>query len=238
MRCWNSPIWWRICGCGALFGQAQVAEVTGGGKLEPAITAYRQVAEEFPDTPFAELAGRRAEALEAPDAAQFYAWFAQQNFGPKDMPRPNDPGRLESALPTTPGSPGGPAMPDDAATPAGAAVETPAAGPMTSGNTVTPTDAEPSPTTPAAGPAAETAPAEEAPGIPAMKAADPNRDAAPALPAAERKPASVSEETATPQPTGEPQPAPPESDAALKADPGAAVEAPRPIATGSADAQP
>ena len=75
------------------FGLAKVLEITSDGDLQPAIDQYKEVAELYPETVYETIATARVEALSAPEAKEFYAWFSKQNPTPADpLQRPDDAG--------------------------------------------------------------------------------------------------------------------------------------------------
>jgi len=74
----------------ALLGKARLLEATSDGDLSEAITAYKAFADGFPESVWAAQVAERIKSLESDDAAEFYAWFSQQNPKPEDRPTPQD----------------------------------------------------------------------------------------------------------------------------------------------------
>lgn len=80
----------------ALLGLAMTLEAQSSGDTEPAIAAYQQLLDEFPQTRFRQWAVKRMDALKTGSAQEFYAWFHEQNPQPPDLPLPQDQGRSSS----------------------------------------------------------------------------------------------------------------------------------------------
>jgi hypothetical protein len=76
----------------ALFGLASCLEAMSSEQTttQPAIEAYEQLIEEFPDTRYKRWAEERMETLKSSDAQEFYAWFHKQTPKPEDRPLPRD----------------------------------------------------------------------------------------------------------------------------------------------------
>lgn len=81
----------------AMFGQAQCEESMSDGVLDPVIKLYEQVAREYPDTVYADLAQKRIDELKESGAQGFYAWFHAQNPKPPAAPKPDDKGTAEES---------------------------------------------------------------------------------------------------------------------------------------------
>jgi hypothetical protein len=76
----------------ALFGLATCLEAMSSEQTNttPAIEAYEQLIEEFPETRYKRWAEERIETLKSPEAQEFYAWFHKQTPKPEDRPLPRD----------------------------------------------------------------------------------------------------------------------------------------------------
>lgn len=74
----------------ALFGLAVTLEGLAGENIDEAITAYKALQTEFPQSRHAQWVAARLKELEKPDAQEFYAWFRQQNIKQEDRPLPRD----------------------------------------------------------------------------------------------------------------------------------------------------
>ena len=74
----------------ALYGLATALEASSGEDLQPAITAYETLLEEFPGSEHRPWVMERVEQLKDGKASQFYAWFREQNPKPADRPLPRD----------------------------------------------------------------------------------------------------------------------------------------------------
>lgn len=95
----------------ALFGMATTLEVLSGGETEPAVQAYQQLVQEFPNSRHVPWAQNRIDVLQSSNAEQFYAWFRAQDLKPSDRPAPRDfqslfdPEQLQLEMPTPPETP-------------------------------------------------------------------------------------------------------------------------------------
>jgi hypothetical protein len=209
----------------ALFGMGRVLEATSTGDLQPAITAYQKLLQEFPGSPYTEIVTEQIEQLERKPSQEFYAWFAEQKPQLEDRQLPADFMRslnLDGMLPPAgeaPAPEGSPVMPTDAApgeAPATSAEpgpslsvpsapEFPPAGATPPATDTPATPATETPTTPAP-PAAET-PAPESPAptteTPAPPAAEPTPPATEPTPPATETPAPASESPAAETPSSE-----------------------------------
>lgn len=74
----------------ALYGMATCLEALSNGDTDPAIAAYEQLLQEFPDSQHRLWAEERVSALKNKDSSAFYAWFRTQNPKPADRPGPRD----------------------------------------------------------------------------------------------------------------------------------------------------
>lgn len=76
----------------ALYGLATCLEAMSSAQTttQPAIDAYEQLLEEFPNTRYKRWVEERIETLKDPQAQEFYAWFHAQNPKPEDRPLPRD----------------------------------------------------------------------------------------------------------------------------------------------------
>lgn len=74
----------------ALYGMATALEALSAGDLQPAITAYEELLQQFPDSQHAGWAKARIEALKSPESQEFYAWFRTTTPKPSDRPLPQD----------------------------------------------------------------------------------------------------------------------------------------------------
>ncbi len=74
----------------ALAGLASTLEALSDSDTGPAIKAYEELLQEFPETTHGPWAQRRIEALKTGEAQNFYAWFRKQNPQPTDRPKPKD----------------------------------------------------------------------------------------------------------------------------------------------------
>ncbi|QDU41152.1 hypothetical protein Mal4_55170 [Maioricimonas rarisocia] len=83
----------------ALYGLALTREANSDGDTGPAIKAYEQLLEEFPQTRFQTWAENRIEELGTGRVQQFYAWFHDAQPKPQDRPLPQDFSGLPSAPP-------------------------------------------------------------------------------------------------------------------------------------------
>ncbi|SFI38167.1 tetratricopeptide repeat protein [Planctomicrobium piriforme] len=162
----------------ALYGLATCREALSDGDDKPAIEAYEQLLNEFPDSQHRLWAQERVNALKTKTAEGFYAWFRKQNPKPADRPKPQDipstppeDGFSDLKLPTgTPEKIEAPAKP-----PTDMSIEIPK--PMGDA----PKDFPPGTTAPPAAPAT--------PALPVPDAAPAPKSEAPATPATESKPA-------------------------------------------------
>lgn len=73
-----------------LYGLAVTTESLSDGETAAAITAYRKLLKEFPDTPFKEVAEQRIRALHWEPVKEFYAFLATEERRPADRPSPTD----------------------------------------------------------------------------------------------------------------------------------------------------
>jgi hypothetical protein len=74
----------------ALNGLARTLEALSDGDTQPAIDAYKQLIEDFPESRFRRWAEFRIEELGSPAAQEFYAWYHEQSPDPADRPLPSD----------------------------------------------------------------------------------------------------------------------------------------------------
>lgn len=114
----------------ALYGLATCLEAMSSGQTttQPAIDAYEQLIEEFPNTRYKRWAEERIATLKDPAAQEFYAWFHAQTPKPEDRPLPRD-------FPEDPFS----GLPDDGGTTAPVSEGTPPAPPSSQRNSTAPT---------------------------------------------------------------------------------------------------
>jgi len=82
----------------AVFGLAKTNESLGN--LDEARRGYEAVARDYPGGTCAGVAATRAAALARPAAAEWYAWFAAQDFAALDTPPPQEPGVPPANAPT------------------------------------------------------------------------------------------------------------------------------------------
>ncbi len=74
----------------ALNGLARTLEALSDGDTQPAIDAYTELINDFPDSRFRQWAEYRVEELNSPAVQEFYAWYHAQNPAPADRPLPQD----------------------------------------------------------------------------------------------------------------------------------------------------
>lgn len=73
-----------------LIGMARTLETRSGQDTQPAIAAYEQLIEEFPESVYRTEAEERISALKTGSTQEFYAWFQKQNPRPEDRETPRD----------------------------------------------------------------------------------------------------------------------------------------------------
>ncbi|MFG0335097.1 MAG: tetratricopeptide repeat protein [Maioricimonas sp. JB049] len=83
----------------ALYGLALTLEANSDGDTGPAIKAYEQLLDEFPQSRFQTWAENRIEELGTGRVQQFYAWFHNAQPKPQDRPLPQDFSGLPSSPP-------------------------------------------------------------------------------------------------------------------------------------------
>lgn len=83
----------------ALYGLALTLEANSDGDTGPAIKAYEQLLQEFPQSRFQSWAEDRIEQLGTGRVQQFYAWFHSATPRPQDRPLPQDFSGLPSSPP-------------------------------------------------------------------------------------------------------------------------------------------
>jgi tetratricopeptide (TPR) repeat protein len=79
----------------ANFGLARVHECLG--EIKKAEDEYQAIVKNWPDTPIALAADKRAKDLKGMEAREFYDWFAKQDIGKRIAPHSSMPG-LQSPL--------------------------------------------------------------------------------------------------------------------------------------------
>jgi hypothetical protein len=104
----------------ALFGQAQTLETLAGVQVdkkdkpvqgvEPAIKAYQELVQDFPNSVYVPDAKARIAALKSDEVQEFYAWFREQNPSPADRVGPQDRTSPGAGAPFDPFQPGAPGM--------------------------------------------------------------------------------------------------------------------------------
>ena len=90
----------RIVAERAVFGLAKTNESLG--KLAEARQGYEAVARDYADGACAGVAAARAAALAKPAVAEWYAWFASQDFAALDKPPPQEPATPPTNAPSEP----------------------------------------------------------------------------------------------------------------------------------------
>ena len=90
----------------ALFGKAQCIETMVDGDTSKAVTAWKTLVTEFPESTLAAYAEERIADLAKPETVAFYSWFSKQDPKPSDIKKPADAGAApfgtELRLPDTP----------------------------------------------------------------------------------------------------------------------------------------
>lgn len=166
----------------ALYGLAVARETLSTGDTTKAVEAYETLRNEFPTSPYANLAALRVADLKSESTQGFYAWFDKQPRKPEERPKPKDlmagprsgstadPFVLDdvplprASHPDRPPSPARPSRPEATAEPFPNAATAPASTPASE-----PTDASAAPVDNAPGTSA-TPPANEAPTVPSPPA--------------------------------------------------------------------
>lgn len=85
----------------ALNGLARTLEALSDNDTQPAIDAYTQLVNDFPESRFRRWAEYRIAELQVTPVKEFYGWFHEQNPDPADRPLPQDD--PHAGLPGLPG---------------------------------------------------------------------------------------------------------------------------------------
>ncbi len=97
----------------ALYGLALAREARITTDPQPAIEAYQEYLEQYPEGTYSVLAKSRITALQTDEAREFYAWLASQPRNPEDRPQPKELVAREQSrtdLPVLPGDDDPPAI--------------------------------------------------------------------------------------------------------------------------------